>query len=154
VIDDDCGATGGVNRITRRKPAPVPLCSQQVPNDLPGVQIRAAAVRSLRLTTSATARHIYIYIYIYIPRYIVPGYIVFPGSSLNICGPTVRLSLSYRIYRFPHIHRSFSGQLTKTMNRGVTVLSMRVCFAATGYSSETYRNPECRHSYHQVKWGK
>jgi hypothetical protein len=37
--DNDCGATGGMrigrgNRITRRKPAPVPLCAPQIPHDL------------------------------------------------------------------------------------------------------------------------
>jgi hypothetical protein len=37
--DDECGAVGGMrigkgNRSTWRKPAPVPLCPPQIPNDL------------------------------------------------------------------------------------------------------------------------
>jgi hypothetical protein len=39
LIDDDYGAVGGmrigrINRSTRRKPAPVPLCPPQIPHDL------------------------------------------------------------------------------------------------------------------------
>jgi hypothetical protein len=49
MIDDaECGTVGGIrigrgNRSTRRKAAPVPLCSSQIPH-------RAAAVGSWRLT--------------------------------------------------------------------------------------------------------
>jgi hypothetical protein len=52
---DDYGAVGGMrigrgNRSTRRKPAPVPLCTPQIPHDLTWDRTRAAAVRSQRLT--------------------------------------------------------------------------------------------------------
>jgi hypothetical protein len=56
MIDEvDCGAIGGmkigrVNRSTRRKPAPVPLCPPQIPHDLTRARTRAAAVGSQRLT--------------------------------------------------------------------------------------------------------
>jgi hypothetical protein len=47
---DDYGAVGGMkigrgNRITRRKPAPVPRCPPQIPHDLTWDRTRAAAVR-------------------------------------------------------------------------------------------------------------
>jgi hypothetical protein len=54
MIDDgDCGAIcgmkiGRVNRSTRRKPAPMPLCPPQIPHDL--TRTRAAAMGSRRLT--------------------------------------------------------------------------------------------------------
>jgi hypothetical protein len=55
MIDGDYGAVGGmrigrVNRSTRRKPAPVPLCPPQIPHDLTWVRTRAAAVGSRRIT--------------------------------------------------------------------------------------------------------
>jgi hypothetical protein len=55
MIDDDCGPIVGMrigrgNRITRKKPAPVPLCPPQIPRDLTRARTRAAAVRSRRLT--------------------------------------------------------------------------------------------------------
>jgi hypothetical protein len=39
MIDDDCGAIGGMrigrrNRNTRRKPAPVPICLPEIPADV------------------------------------------------------------------------------------------------------------------------
>jgi hypothetical protein len=54
MIDDDCGAVGGMrigrgNRSTRRKPALVPLCPPQILHDLTRDQTRAAAVGSQRL---------------------------------------------------------------------------------------------------------
>jgi hypothetical protein len=60
-IDDECGAVGGMrigrgNRITRRKPAPVPLCPPQIPLGLTWARTRAAAVGSRRLTTWTMAR--------------------------------------------------------------------------------------------------
>jgi hypothetical protein len=64
MIDDgDCGAIGGMkigrgNRSTERKPAPVPLCPQQIPHDLTRAQTQDAAVGSQRLTASAMARSI------------------------------------------------------------------------------------------------
>jgi hypothetical protein len=53
--DGDCGAVGGMrigrgNRITRRKPAPVPLCPPQIPNDLTRARTRAATLGRQRLT--------------------------------------------------------------------------------------------------------
>jgi hypothetical protein len=53
--DNECGAVGGMkigrgNRGTRRKRAPVPLCSPQIPYDLTWERTRAAAVGSRRLT--------------------------------------------------------------------------------------------------------
>jgi hypothetical protein len=55
IIEDDCGEIGGMrigrgNRSTRRKPAPVPLCPQQIPHDLTRARTRAAAVGNWRLT--------------------------------------------------------------------------------------------------------
>jgi hypothetical protein len=52
---DECGAVGGMrigkgNRSTRRQPAPVPLCSPQIPHDLMWDRTRVAAVGSRRLT--------------------------------------------------------------------------------------------------------
>jgi hypothetical protein len=51
IINDDYGAVGGMrigrgNRITRRRPAPVPLCPPQIPHDLTWVRTRVAAVGS------------------------------------------------------------------------------------------------------------
>jgi hypothetical protein len=56
MIDEgDCGAIGGMkfgrgNRSTRRKPAPAPLCSLQIPHDQTRARTQAAAVGSQRLT--------------------------------------------------------------------------------------------------------
>jgi hypothetical protein len=56
MIDEgDCGAIGGMkivkgNRSTRRKPAPAPLCPQQIPHDQTRARTRTAAVGSQRLT--------------------------------------------------------------------------------------------------------
>jgi hypothetical protein len=55
------GAVGGMrngrgNRSTRRKPAPVPLCPQQIPHDLTWARTRAAAVGSRRLTVRGVVR--------------------------------------------------------------------------------------------------
>jgi hypothetical protein len=58
--DYECGTIGGMlgtgNQSTRRKPAPVPLCSPQIPHDLTRARTRAAAVGSRLLTTLAMAR--------------------------------------------------------------------------------------------------
>jgi hypothetical protein len=59
--DDDYGAVGGLrigrgNRSTRRKPAPVPLCTPKIPHDLTWDRTRAAAMGSQRLTAWAIAR--------------------------------------------------------------------------------------------------
>jgi hypothetical protein len=48
IDDGDCGAVRGIkigrgNRSTRRKPAPAPLCSPQIPHDLSWDRTRAAA---------------------------------------------------------------------------------------------------------------
>jgi hypothetical protein len=52
--DDECGAIGvmlgRVNRSTRSKPTPVPLCQPQIPHDLTRARSRAAALGSSRLT--------------------------------------------------------------------------------------------------------
>jgi hypothetical protein len=52
--DDECGAIGGIagrgNRSTRRKPAPVSLCSSQIPLDLTRARTRAATAGSQLLT--------------------------------------------------------------------------------------------------------
>jgi hypothetical protein len=58
---DDYGAVDGMrigrgNQSTWRKPAPVPLCSPQIPHDLTWDRTRAATVGSLRLTAWAMAR--------------------------------------------------------------------------------------------------
>jgi hypothetical protein len=60
-MTEEHGAFGGMrmgrgNRSTRRRPAPVPLCSPQMPHDLTWDRIRAAAVGSRRLTPWATSR--------------------------------------------------------------------------------------------------
>jgi hypothetical protein len=52
---DDDGEFGGMkigkgNRSTRRKPAPAPLCTPQIPLDQTRARTRAAAVGSQRLT--------------------------------------------------------------------------------------------------------
>jgi hypothetical protein len=51
--DNDCGAIGGMlgrgNRSTRRRPAPMLLCSPQIPHDLTRARIQADAVGSQRL---------------------------------------------------------------------------------------------------------
>jgi hypothetical protein len=51
MIDGDCEGIGGMricrgNRSTRRKPAPVPLCSPQMPHDLTRARTWATAVGS------------------------------------------------------------------------------------------------------------
>jgi hypothetical protein len=61
IDDDECGAVGGMrigrgNPSSRRKPAPVPLCSPQIPHDLTRARTRAAAVVSRRLTASRPGR--------------------------------------------------------------------------------------------------
>jgi hypothetical protein len=62
MIDDgDYGAIGGMkigrgNRSTWRKPAPLTLCSSQIPHDQTRARTRAAAVRIQRLTAWAMAR--------------------------------------------------------------------------------------------------
>jgi hypothetical protein len=53
--DDECGAVGEMtigsgNRSSRRKPAPVPPCPQQIPHDLTQARTQAAAAGSWRLT--------------------------------------------------------------------------------------------------------
>jgi hypothetical protein len=55
IDEGDCGAIGGMkigrgNRSTRRKPAPAPLCSPQIPHDQTRARTRAAAEGSQRLT--------------------------------------------------------------------------------------------------------
>jgi hypothetical protein len=62
VIDNgDCGAICGMkvgrgNRSTRRKPAPAPLCPQQIPHAQTRARTHAAAVGSQRLTAYAMER--------------------------------------------------------------------------------------------------
>jgi hypothetical protein len=60
--DYDDGEIGGMiergNRITRRKPAPVPLCPPQTPHAA-RMRNRTVAVGSQRLTASAAARPIF-----------------------------------------------------------------------------------------------
>jgi hypothetical protein len=61
MIDDECGAVGGMridrgNQSTGRKPAPVPLCPPQIPHDLTRARTRATAVGSRRLTDWAMVR--------------------------------------------------------------------------------------------------
>jgi hypothetical protein len=51
MIGDECGAVcamriGKGNLITRRKPAPVPFCSPQIPRDLTWDRTRDAAVEA------------------------------------------------------------------------------------------------------------
>jgi hypothetical protein len=61
MIDDgDCGAISGMKigrgNCTWRKPAPVPLCSPQIPHDLTQAQTQATMVGSQWLTAWAMAR--------------------------------------------------------------------------------------------------
>jgi hypothetical protein len=61
MIDDECGAVGGMrigsgNRTTRRKPAPLPLCPPQIPQDLTRARTLAAAVGSQRPSAWTMAR--------------------------------------------------------------------------------------------------
>jgi hypothetical protein len=65
--DDDCEAMdevriGRKNRSTRRKPAPVPLGSSQIPHYLIRARTRAAAVGSLCLTAWAMVRPFEMYL--------------------------------------------------------------------------------------------
>jgi hypothetical protein len=55
MIDDDCGAVGGMridrgNRSIGRKPIPVPLCPPQIPHDVTWARTPAATVGSRGLT--------------------------------------------------------------------------------------------------------
>jgi hypothetical protein len=57
--DGEVGALNGFgrgNRSTRKKPAPMPLCSPQIPLNQTIARTRAAVVGSQRLTASAMAR--------------------------------------------------------------------------------------------------
>jgi hypothetical protein len=61
--DDVCWALCGMkigtgNRITQRKPTPVPLCTQQIAHDVTWARTRAAAVGNQQLTAWAMARPI------------------------------------------------------------------------------------------------
>jgi hypothetical protein len=60
IDDDECGAVGEVsgrgNRNTRRKPAPLPFCPPQIPQDLTWARTRVAALGIRRLTGYATAQ--------------------------------------------------------------------------------------------------
>jgi hypothetical protein len=61
MIDDECGAVGGIrfgsrNRSTWRKPVPMPLRPPQIPQDLTWDRTQAATVGSRRLTVWDTAR--------------------------------------------------------------------------------------------------
>jgi hypothetical protein len=61
MMDDyECGAIGGMickgNRSTRRKHAPVTLCSPQIPHNLTRARTRTISVKSRRLTAWATSR--------------------------------------------------------------------------------------------------
>jgi hypothetical protein len=61
IDDDECGPVSGIrisrgNRSTWRKPAPVPLCPPQIPNDLTWDRTRAATMGSLRITAWAMPR--------------------------------------------------------------------------------------------------
>jgi hypothetical protein len=63
IDDDECGVVGGMrigrgNRSTRRKPAPVPLCSPQIPHDLTWARTRAAAVGSLSYGTANLCKYV------------------------------------------------------------------------------------------------
>jgi hypothetical protein len=54
IIDDECGAVGGVKigrekRSTRRKPARVPICPPQIPHEQTWARTRAAAAGSNRI---------------------------------------------------------------------------------------------------------
>jgi hypothetical protein len=74
MIDDDCGAIGGMrigrgSRSTRRKPAPMPLCPPQIPHDLTRAGTRATAVGSRRLTAWAMARPCCLSIYPFVCIY-------------------------------------------------------------------------------------
>jgi hypothetical protein len=66
IDEGDCGEIGGmkigrVNRSTRRKPAPAPLCPPQIPHNQTRARTRAAAVGSQRLNASAMARPEWMY---------------------------------------------------------------------------------------------
>jgi hypothetical protein len=55
INDGDCGKIGGMkigrgNQSTRRKPAPAPLCSLQIPHDQTRARTRAASLGSQPLT--------------------------------------------------------------------------------------------------------
>jgi hypothetical protein len=61
MIDDECGAVGGMrigrgNRSTPNKPAPVPFCPPRIPYELSRFRNRTAVMGSWRLTAWAMAR--------------------------------------------------------------------------------------------------
>jgi hypothetical protein len=61
MIDDECGAVGGLrldrgNRSSRRKPAPVPLCSPQIPHNVGSNSGTAVGNQSVFLGFSNDAR--------------------------------------------------------------------------------------------------
>jgi hypothetical protein len=62
-MDDERGAVGGMigrgNRSTRRKPAPVPFCSPQIPHELKRDRTRVTAVGSQRLSYDTTCHQHY-----------------------------------------------------------------------------------------------
>jgi hypothetical protein len=61
---DDCGAVSGMsgngNGSTRRKTAPLPLCSPRIPHDLTWARTRAAAVRRRGLTPGLRHGSLYV----------------------------------------------------------------------------------------------
>jgi hypothetical protein len=61
IIDDNYGAVGGMRigretRSTRRKPAPVPLCSPQIPHDLGSNPVRRGGKPATNRLSYDTAR--------------------------------------------------------------------------------------------------
>jgi hypothetical protein len=61
IVYEECGGVSGMrigrgNRSSWRKPAPVPLCSSQIPQDRTLTGTSSAAVENLRLTALTMAR--------------------------------------------------------------------------------------------------
>jgi hypothetical protein len=92
MIDDDCGAIGGMrigrgNHSTRRKLASVPLCPLQIPHDLIQAGTRDAAVRSRRLTSWAMARPMPLL------SYIIEHYAVYIWGRGGVARPILNSAL-------------------------------------------------------------
>jgi hypothetical protein len=135
MIDDgDCEASGGIkigrgNRSTRRKPAPAPLCPQQISHDQTRARTRAAAVVSQRLTTWDLS----IYLSIYLSMALQP----FVGL-----GRSVSFLILYTVGRTPWTwEQSVASPLpthrtTRTYNKRTQTSMPRVGFEPTSPAFE------------------
>jgi hypothetical protein len=107
IDDDECEVVGGMrigrgNRSTQRKPAPVPLCPQQIPHDLTWARTWVAVVRSRRQTVWAMAR----------PK--LEYYLPYPTYACESPPNTEQVSGKF-VTDFPGSHQNF-GKFHFTQN--------------------------------------